>query len=108
MQLAAPDVDTGFSVALINPARERTFATSVGAEAWLGPADLARVDLRPGGVVYVSGYSRAYPSNGPALAAWLPTITPEVTVVVDPGPLALVSGLVRRRPDRFVHGAAYA
>ncbi|MET7751440.1 PfkB family carbohydrate kinase [Micromonospora sp. NPDC005367] len=87
VQPALPDVDTGFSVALVDPTGERTFATSVGAEARLGPADLARVDLRPGDVVYVSGYSLAYPSNGPALAAWLPTIPPEVTVVIDPGPL---------------------
>ncbi|MEU4680282.1 PfkB family carbohydrate kinase [Micromonospora sp. NPDC023737] len=87
VQPALPDVDTGFSVALVDPTGERTFATSVGAEARLGPADLARVDLRSGDVVYVSGYSLAYPSNGPALAAWLPTIPPEVTVVIDPGPL---------------------
>ncbi|WP_233565150.1 PfkB family carbohydrate kinase [Micromonospora musae] len=87
VQPALPDVDTGFSVALIDPTGERTFATSVGAEARLGAADLARVDLRPGDVVYVSGYSLAYPSNGAALAAWLPTLAPEVTVVVDPGPL---------------------
>ncbi|MEV1329227.1 PfkB family carbohydrate kinase [Micromonospora costi] len=104
VQPALPDVDTGFSVALIDPTGERTFATSVGAEARLGPEDLARVDLRPGDVVCVSGYSLAYPSNGPALAAWLPTVPPEVTVVVDPGPLvaeipASVLGAARERAD---------
>ncbi|MFE9656612.1 PfkB family carbohydrate kinase [Micromonospora sp. NPDC006431] len=87
VQPALPELDTGFSVALIDPAGERTFATSVGAEARLGSADLARIALSPGDVVYVSGYSLAYPSNGPALAAWLPTVAPEVTVIVDPGPL---------------------
>ncbi|MCW3839006.1 PfkB family carbohydrate kinase [Micromonospora yasonensis] len=87
VQPALRDVDTGFSVALIDPTGERTFATSVGAEARLGSADLARIDLRPGDVVYISGYSLAYPTNGQALAAWLPTLAPEVTVVVDPGPL---------------------
>ncbi|MGK5740088.1 PfkB family carbohydrate kinase [Micromonospora sp. URMC 103] len=104
VQPALPEIDTGFSVALVDPEGERTFATSVGAEARLGPADLARVDLRPGDVVYVSGYSLAYPSNGPALAAWLPTVPPEVTVVVDPGPLvaeipASVLTAARERAD---------
>jgi sugar/nucleoside kinase (ribokinase family) len=87
MQPPFPDADTGFNVAMVDQTGERTFATSPGAEARLGPADLARIALRPGDVVYVSGYSLAYPSNGPALAAWLPTLGPEITVLVDPGPL---------------------
>jgi sugar/nucleoside kinase (ribokinase family) len=87
VQRPFPDADTGFSVAMIDPTGERTFATSTGAEARLGPAALARVKPRPGDVVYVSGYSLAFPANGPALAGWLPTLHPEITVVVDPGPL---------------------
>ncbi|MGI5213086.1 PfkB family carbohydrate kinase [Plantactinospora sp. CA-290183] len=81
------DRDTGFSVVMVDPGGERTFATSPGAEARLGPADLARIELRPGDLVYVSGYSLAYPVNGPALARWLPTLDAGITVVVDPGPL---------------------
>ncbi|MFK3980893.1 PfkB family carbohydrate kinase [Micromonospora sp. NPDC050397] len=87
LQPPSPDADTGFSVAMVEPGGERTFATSLGAEARLGPADLARVAARDGDVVYVSGYSLAYPSNGAALADWLPTLGPAITVVVDPGPL---------------------
>ena len=87
IQPPLPDDDTGFSVAMVDPSGERTFATSLGAEARLGPADLARIEPAPGDVVYVSGYSLAYPSNGPALAGWLPTLDPGITVIVDPGPL---------------------
>ncbi|WP_326560730.1 PfkB family carbohydrate kinase [Micromonospora sp. NBC_01796] len=87
LQPPLPDLDTGFSVAMVDPSGERTFATSPGAEARLGPADLARIEPRPGDLVYVSGYSLAYPSNGPALAGWLPALDPGVTVIVDPGPL---------------------
>ncbi|RKR90443.1 sugar/nucleoside kinase (ribokinase family) [Micromonospora pisi] len=87
IQPPSPEIDTGFSVAMVDPSGERTFATSLGAEAQLAPADLARIVTRPGDIVYVSGYSLAYPSNGAALAEWLPTLGPEVTVIVDPGPL---------------------
>lgn len=82
-----PDGDTGFTVALVDGSGERTFATSPGAEARLGPARLA--DLRPGpaDVVYVGGYGLRYPESGPALAGWLATVDPSVCVVVDPGPL---------------------
>ncbi|MEV4753670.1 PfkB family carbohydrate kinase [Micromonospora sp. NPDC049559] len=88
LQPPYPDADTGVSVAMVEPSGERTFATSTGAEARLTAADLARVESAPGDFVYVSGYSLAYAQNGPALAGWLPTLDPGVTVVVDPGPLA--------------------
>jgi sugar/nucleoside kinase (ribokinase family) len=81
------DRDTGFSVVMVEPSGERTFATSAGAEAGLGPADLARIVPRPGDQVYVTGYSLAYAVNGPALATWLGMLPPEVAVIVDPGPL---------------------
>jgi sugar/nucleoside kinase (ribokinase family) len=80
-------VDTGVTVALVDHAGERTFATSVGAEARLTASHLAALEVRPGDVVCVSGYGLLHPCNGPALADWLPTLDPAVIVVVDPAPL---------------------
>lgn len=82
-----PDRDTATVVALVEPGGERTFVTTLGAEADLTDADLARVEVRDDDVVHVSGYGLAYPSNGPALAGWVPGLPPGVTVVLDPGPL---------------------
>ncbi len=44
---AKPDTDTGFVVALVDDAAERTFVTSRGAEATLTAADLAGVTRPP-------------------------------------------------------------
>jgi sugar/nucleoside kinase (ribokinase family) len=85
VQPALPDVDTGFTVALVDAAGERTFATSPGAEACLDASRLASVAAGPSDIVYVSGYGLAYPVNGPAIAGWLSTV--DATVIVDPGPL---------------------
>ncbi|HEX5405764.1 MAG TPA: PfkB family carbohydrate kinase [Pseudonocardiaceae bacterium] len=84
-QPAVADQDTGFTVALVDPTGERTFATSPGAEAQLTIEHLAALTVRPTDVVYVSGYGLAYPVNGPAITAWLSTV--DATVIVDPGPL---------------------
>jgi sugar/nucleoside kinase (ribokinase family) len=87
LQVPVAGQDTGFTVALVDAAGERTFATSPGAEACLGVADLAALEIRPADIVYVSGYGLVYPRNGPALADWLSTLDSAVTVLVDPGPL---------------------
>ncbi len=79
--------DTATIVALVEPDGERTFVTGLGAEADLTAADLAAVPIRTDDVVYVSGYGLAYPSNGPALAGWVPTLPDTVTVVFDLGPM---------------------
>src|SRR6185437_1627912 len=39
-------------------------------------------------IVYVSGYGLALPVNGPAVNSWLSTVDSNITVVLDPGPLA--------------------
>lgn len=80
--------DTGFVTCLVDAEGERTFVTSPGAEATLGPDDLAGLEPSADDVVYISGYSLMYPSNRAALSAWLPGIDPAATVIVDPGPLA--------------------
>jgi len=84
---ARPGPDTGFCVALVDATGERTFVTSRGAEATLDAADLAVLDVRPGDVVYVSGYSLLSPTAGPAVVAWLAALPDAAVVVVDPQPL---------------------
>ncbi|HEX3589204.1 MAG TPA: PfkB family carbohydrate kinase [Pseudonocardiaceae bacterium] len=85
VQPVLPDVDTGFTVAMVDGTGERTFATSPGAEAQLDATRLAALDVRSTDILYVSGYGLAYPVNGPALASWLSTV--DAMVIVDPGPL---------------------
>jgi sugar/nucleoside kinase (ribokinase family) len=89
-------LDTGFCVGLVDSGGERTYLTTRGAEATLGPEHLAK--LRPGArdLVYLSGYGMLHPENQHALMGWLPTLPDDVTVVYDPGPLGhLVPGDVR-------------
>ncbi|GAA5197629.1 PfkB family carbohydrate kinase [Rugosimonospora acidiphila] len=86
-QPAEPDVDTGFDVALVDAQGERTFATSLGAEARLTRRHLDAVRVGPTDAVYVSGYGLVYPSNGPAIAGWLAGLPGEAVVITDPGPL---------------------
>lgn len=84
---ARPGRDTGTVVTLVEPLGERTFVTTLGAEAQLSAADLAAVAVRPDDIVHLSGYGLAYPGNGPVLAAWVTTLPERVTLVLDPGPL---------------------
>ncbi|GIH20866.1 PfkB family carbohydrate kinase [Rugosimonospora africana] len=86
-QPATAGVDTGFDVALVDAQGERTFATSLGAEARLERQDLDAVPVGPSDAVYVSGYGLVYPSNGPAIAGWLGGLPDRTLVVTDPGPL---------------------
>jgi sugar/nucleoside kinase (ribokinase family) len=86
-QPAEPGVDTGFDVALVDAQGERTFATSLGAEARLERRHLDAVPVKPTDAVYVSGYGLVYPTNGPAIAGWLRGLPGQTLVVTDPGPL---------------------
>ena len=83
-----PRADTGFDVALVEPAGERTFVTSLGAESLPAPDGAWDVVAAgPGDVVYVSGYGLAAPASGTGLGAWAAALPDEVTLFVDPGPL---------------------
>ncbi|MEU1799687.1 PfkB family carbohydrate kinase [Streptomyces sp. NPDC019937] len=84
-----PDTDTGFCVALVDEDGERTFATSLGAEARLTETDAAAVlaALRPGDLVQISGYALAHPAGGPVLARLIARLPPDARVFLDPGPL---------------------
>jgi sugar/nucleoside kinase (ribokinase family) len=108
-----PDADTGFTVAMVEPGGERTFVTSVGAEARLDAERLGRVEIVPGDAVYVSGYDLLYPVTGPAVGPWLSRLPTGCLVVTDAGPLvadvpAAVLDPVASRTDWFVCNAVEA
>ncbi|MCO5971596.1 PfkB family carbohydrate kinase [Actinoallomurus soli] len=87
LQEPTTGVDTGFDVALVDGSGERTFATSVGAEATLTYEQLAGIRVGATDAIYVSGYGLVFPANRAALGRWLGTLPDRATVVVDPGPL---------------------
>ncbi|MFE0462946.1 PfkB family carbohydrate kinase [Kitasatospora sp. NPDC058965] len=82
-----PDLDTGLVVTMVDAEGERTFVTSPGAEATLGPVDLALVRPTAGDMVYLSGYSMLHSANRAALTAWLRALPEAIAVAFDPGPL---------------------
>lgn len=90
--------DTGFDIGFVEPDGERTFATSPGVEARLSLADLRSIPLRDGDALYVSGYDLCYPVSGAALANWLPTLSRNCLLVIDPGPLAAAIPADRLQP----------
>ncbi|MFL5626142.1 MAG: PfkB family carbohydrate kinase [Ktedonobacteraceae bacterium] len=79
--------DTGFDVGLVELDAERTFVTAPGVESQLRLADLNAIPLLPGDVIYISGYDLCYPISGAALEQWLPRLSVQNILVVDPGPL---------------------
>ncbi|HEX4441990.1 MAG TPA: PfkB family carbohydrate kinase [Galbitalea sp.] len=84
---AAPGMDSGYDIALVDDGGERTFVTAFGAEAQLSASQLESVTLEPGDLLHVSGYSLLDVTNGAVLAPWLESVSEDVTVIVDPGPL---------------------
>ncbi len=82
---AVPDLDTGICVVMVEPSAERTFVTTLGAERQISVEALATSDPRAGDLVCVTGFSLALASTRDPLLAWLPTLDPEVVVVLDPG-----------------------
>jgi sugar/nucleoside kinase (ribokinase family) len=80
-----PDRDTGICVVMVEPSAERTFVTTLGAERDISVESLATSDPRAGDLVCVTGFSLALASTRDPLLAWLPTLDPDVVVVLDPG-----------------------
>jgi sugar/nucleoside kinase (ribokinase family) len=80
--------DTGFDVALVERDGERTFVTSLGAEALQEAGSWDGVPAGEGDAVYVSGYGLAAAGPGPVLGTWAASLPGEALVFVDPGPLA--------------------
>lgn len=79
--------EQGCCVGMTEPDGQSTFVTMPGVESRLSSADLDRVALRPGDVVYVSGYDLLYPEAGPALVDWLRGAASAQPLFFDPGPL---------------------
>ncbi len=80
------DMDTATIVTLVEPDGERSFVTTLGAEADLTGSDLEALKIRDDDIVYLSGYGLSYPRNGPSLAGWVPGLPDTVTVVLDLSP----------------------
>jgi sugar/nucleoside kinase (ribokinase family) len=83
-----PDVDTGWTLALVEPDGERTFVTVTGADALVSAGALQPIEYRERDAVYVSGYDLAYPGAGAAIAEHVAALAQGIFVVLDPGPLA--------------------
>jgi sugar/nucleoside kinase (ribokinase family) len=81
------EVDTGFVVAIVEDGGERTFVTSVGAEATLSTAQLDELDVGESDLVYFSGYALLHESNARALIAFLKRIPAATPFLFDPGPI---------------------
>ncbi|MGT2426008.1 PfkB family carbohydrate kinase [Amnibacterium kyonggiense] len=79
-----PGLDSGFSIAALEPDGERTFMTVPGAES--AEPGLEGVDLRSDDVVHVHGYGLVAPRRGAALADFVLRLPGEVVVLLDPGP----------------------
>ena len=82
-----PSLDTGWTLALIEPDAERSFVTVTGADALVSAEALRSIAYKAGDAVYVSGYDLAYPGAGAALSEHVAAIGRGPFVVLDPGPL---------------------
>ncbi len=80
-------LDSGTCVVMVTPDAERTFVSWPGAEGVLEEHHLQGIKPREQDWVFVSGYSLSYAGSGPALADWVISLPPEVSVVFDPSPL---------------------
>ena len=83
--LPVADSDTGICVVMVEPSAERTFVTTLGAEREITVESLATSEPGAGDLVCVTGFSLALASTRDPLLAWLPTLDPDVLVVLDPG-----------------------
>jgi sugar/nucleoside kinase (ribokinase family) len=81
------DVDTGFVVAIVEDGGERTFLTSVGAEATLSTSQLDELYVTESDFVYFSGYALLHESNARALLGFLTQIPAATCFLFDPGPI---------------------
>ena len=64
------DCDTGYSVAMIEPSGERTFVSARGAETRVPEGTYEGMDLVPGDVIYLSGYSFCHKDNTRSLVGF--------------------------------------
>jgi sugar/nucleoside kinase (ribokinase family) len=79
--------DNGFCFVMVEPDGERTFVTSPGIEARGGNRLMTDIRLLDLDGVFLSGYDLCYKELGRAIAAWIPDLPADLTLVLDPGPL---------------------
>jgi sugar/nucleoside kinase (ribokinase family) len=84
---ATANLDTGWTLALVEPDGERTFVTVTGADAVVGVEALRPIEYMQGDAVYVSGYDLAYPGAAAAISEHVAALGRGPFVVLDPGPL---------------------
>ncbi|GAA1448497.1 PfkB family carbohydrate kinase [Mycobacterium cookii] len=82
---AVATLDTGICVVMVEPSAQRTFVTTLGAEREISVESLASSAPGAGDLVCVTGFSLALDRTRDPLLAWLPTLDPDVVVVLDPG-----------------------
>jgi sugar/nucleoside kinase (ribokinase family) len=79
--------DQGVCVVLVEPAGERSFVASEGADGMVGDADLAGLPLRRDDWLLLSGYALGYAGSRDALTHWLGAQGRKRRLVFDPAPL---------------------
>jgi len=89
--------DQGSCVVLVDGHGERTFIASQGADGIVSVADLARLDLRAGDWVLLSGYALYYDGSRDALTTWLQDMPEGIRLVFDPSPMI---GMICERARR--------
>lgn len=95
------NLDTGWTLALVEPDGERTFVTVTGADALVSAEALRSIHYRDGDAVYVSGYDLAYPGAAAAISEHVAALSRGLFVVLDPGPL--VPDIDPDRLDAVLH-----
>ena len=82
------DCDTGYSVAMIEPSGERTFVSARGAETCVPEGTYESMNLVPGDVIYLSGYSFCHKDNTRSLVGFAEKHQDEgFPVLFDVGPM---------------------
>jgi ribokinase len=81
------NLDTGWTLALVEPDGERTFVTVTGADALVIAEALSSIQYMDGDAVYMSGYDLAYPGAAAAISGHVAGLSRGLFVVLDPGPL---------------------
>ena len=82
------DCDTGYSVAMIEPSGERTFVSARGAETRVPEGTYESMNLVPGDVIYLSGYSFCHKDNTRSLVGFAEKHQDEgFPVLFDVGPM---------------------
>ncbi|MCY3873780.1 MAG: PfkB family carbohydrate kinase [Rhodobacteraceae bacterium] len=94
--------DQGCCCVLVDPAGERTFVASDGAEGRMSREALDRIDFTDFDWTLLSGYALHYTGSRDAILRWLEREDPIPRLVFDPSPVAgfLASGMLGSAMER--------